>query len=85
MFDMRHARVKFERVRASPALQDRHENAPRMANSLNSCRPENATVRAACLELLGKQLGPLKQKEAAGSLLPQVRHLSIYGQAVIGE
>ncbi len=36
------------------------------------CRPENATVRAVCLELLGKQLGPLKQMEAAGSLLPQV-------------
>ena len=36
------------------------------------CRPENATVRAVCLELLGQKLGPLKQLEAAGSLLPQV-------------
>ncbi|KAK9839863.1 hypothetical protein WJX81_007158 [Elliptochloris bilobata] len=34
-------------------------------------RPENATVTAYCLDLLGNQLGPLKQAEAAGRLAPQ--------------
>lgn len=40
------------------------------------CSPENATVKAMCLQLLGEKLGPLKEMEAAGSLLPQVSRIS---------
>jgi len=35
-------------------------------------KPENATVSAMCLEILGNELKPLKQAEAEGALLPQV-------------
>ncbi len=35
-------------------------------------KPENATVTAMCLEILGNELKPLKQAEAEGALLPQV-------------
>ncbi len=35
-------------------------------------RPENATVTAYCMDLLGAELRPLKQAEAAGRLVPQV-------------
>lgn len=35
-------------------------------------KPENATVTAECLEMLGQELKPLKQAEADGGLLPQV-------------
>ena len=35
-------------------------------------KPENATVTAMCLEILGTELKPLKQAEAEGGLLPQV-------------
>jgi len=35
-------------------------------------KPENATVTAMCLDILGNELKPLKQAEAEGALLPQV-------------
>lgn len=35
-------------------------------------KPENATVTAECLELLGQELRSLKQAEADGGLLAQV-------------
>lgn len=35
-------------------------------------KPENATVTAMCLEILGNELKPLKQAEVDGDLLPQV-------------
>ncbi|DBB16594.1 TPA: hypothetical protein ACH3X3_014851 [Trebouxia sp. C0006] len=34
-------------------------------------KPENATVTAMCLDILGNELKPLKQAEAEGALLPQ--------------
>ena len=65
--------AQYAPVRALVNEKECRDNFCRMdTRKLLACRPENATVRAACLELLGNVLGPLKQMEASGSLLPQV-------------
>ncbi|KAK9806759.1 hypothetical protein WJX72_001747 [[Myrmecia] bisecta] len=52
-------------------------------------KPENATVTAQCLELMGAELGPLKTGEAEGGLLPQelaiLSRIEIATEALLAE